>query len=482
MATPYASDEAGATTKAARTQIALALAARGLASSALYWRPIGATGYWVDPQNESGRASDTNNGTSDLTPFLTTERLNRVLFFGLLTGNTTITYMSDDTVGAFVDISFVNLDSYTLEFVGTWQVVHTGGTLVTGTTAQNPEENGRQIVKTSDLAAHDWLSFIWSALDVGGTSAFPVALVDTVTHAMAWIVSPGTAVNTVNTAAPKNANFSAGTLTVGNGYELVRGSFLAVRSAQSGPEWAQSPAQFVNFTFRDTTTFGPNVRTDVCGWTNTPSTSFTARNCYLGAGIQTTNPSGSTPCLIGGVLVTTVGDACAGALQMTDDLYVTGYGMTIDAAAYAGVQIITGYIATPTVQFQDCTGPAGIVALTTTTIGAPDAAGGGTEGLVWGTGNHYGLLVGPGATVVLSGNENFAPLVTGTTQDFGFYTPVAGTISTSARYWVDTGSPPSGWSDPPFTTQWDNFTQGPDSQAQYISTNAAVILIGPRPT
>ena len=453
----------------ARVAIALARALAAHGSGLTYWHPI-ATAYFVDPQNESGHASDTNNGLSALSPFLTTERMNEVLFFGQLTGDTTIRYLSDDNPGSFLDFSLLNTspgDNFSLFVQGTPQVLKTGGTIAAGTLNVDPTTEQTQVVATSDVA--DWS--IYAVDELGGSSPFPVMVHDTTHDVRAW-VGEAAAGSTALMGDPKNADFSPGVFTIGDHYELLRGSWIAIRSISAGPDGIAG-AVLRDFTLRPLIQPPASCSYERCGFTSLLPTSAQTSNCFV-YGFQVAEPTVADSFLSGGIFLTTLSDLFYSTLVLADDVCVKGQGLVISASAYASV-VVTALFSPPSVpiavQFQKTTGPAAIIVQSLTFMGSFPSNR--TNALLWGTGNALGALIHPGTTMLANITAGFVPTVTGAAGDFGFLESDF-SVSTSARAWDETTGT---WS-APFAASWADLADPTHHhQAQSVGTAAAVLGI-----
>lgn len=446
-----------------------------------YWRPLSSTTYFVDPQNVSGNASDSNTGTTAGAPFRSTAKMNSILFFGLLVGNTTITYLSDDQVDlpsqyAALDFSLTNgANRYTLSVVGTSQVVYNGGTFDAGTVALNPASNLGQVVHTTDIT--NWATYI-------PTAAGPFFWIkDVVSGAIAPIlaIGSGAAPNTVDVGAPKNANGTAGTFTIGHAYQILRGSHLGVSGiSTTGPDGyvpgtsliggTQLNVSFSNIAFTVNSRIPNGANLTLCSMVGSLTAGIVGNNCLF-YGINANAPV----TLYGGGLVTATSDTLSAVLTLGDDACVTGYGLILSGSNYAGLVIGKLHNAHPSAQFHDTSGPGALIVLEDAQIGiVSGVSSAATDGLIWGGQNGpgdnvNGVAIGPGATLTVTLRIGSAPKLTGNGTDFVFLTTANGQTNTARAWNESTGA----WS-ASFTAFWGNLTANLD-QAQDVGTNAAII-------
>jgi hypothetical protein len=376
-----------------------------------------------------------------------------------LPADRTITYMSDDAAGASLDFSTIDFNGFNLIFQGTLVVLHTGGTFNAGTVAINPFAAGggqRQLVHVSDLATFAPFVFNFGS---GGTAPHPTKIVDTTggnAGTDAWIVS-GTATASV-TRPISPANFiseslsgPAGVFTIGDSYQIVRGSLLTMATATGYVNTNNSGTGgqpiFNDFAF--TASSGGNTIAGAvyqrCSFENSISMSGAFLDCYcpFGALMLSSTPA-ALIVLQAGLFVSTDTDGWAGQFILFNDVYFTGLGLVVgQQIGYANVTVGQAtIIGAGTLQLHDNTflptGPQGALTfLVTTNLGAPIALIG-SEGpaLIWGNGNTgLGIAVGPGAGGGVSASVGAIPTVTGTLGDFGFIGQNGGAVVTVARAW-----------------------------------------------
>lgn len=375
-------------------------------------RPLAFTGLFVDPQNSTGHASNANPGTA-LAPILNTAEVNRRFFFGQLTGNTTVTYLSEETGTVGLDLSTTDLETFNLTVNMPLIVTHTGGTLNVGTTAINPlaaAGGQRQTAHTTDIAT--FAPFAFSGL--GGASPNPQRLVDTVTGGTAWIVS-GAA--TASMSRPVDEAVSiADALTIGDAYKIQRGGLLPLANAPA-PVSDGGRLTFNNAIFT-ASSVGPAQITGFstspivcnhCSWLGPVLFGGAFNDCYFAAGMQ---GNWSATIVAGVLLPNTNNDQQTGALNFSGDTYVTGPStLHLGATFYQGSSISPGFGLAATssgIQVQDC-GPPG--------IRVEQGATAFVQGLIWGNGNaDVGILIVAGADLVVG----VVPSVTGVAGDFAF--------------------------------------------------------------
>jgi hypothetical protein len=425
--------------------------------------------FYVDPSNSTGHASDSNDGLTSSTPILTTAELNMRLFLHDIQVNAIITYLSDDLGYVQFDPSTISIGlgaPGSLTFQGTQQILHTGGTIDAGTIAINPAAAGggqRQVVHTSDLTT--FLPYVIDAL--GGTADNPTYIRDSATDDSAWIVS-ATAPASPSMSRPAGPdNESAGSITIGDGYTVARGSILGIAQSSVVTGNGLSSIVFIDFAFTAESIVAIGSTCFRCSFLNTITYGVTLQNCFCANGIQ--NEYGSI-LLNGGVLLTTENDFCITETQFGSDLYIasseTNSGIIISPVDYAAIFVDPGYGAG--IQVQDAAGP-GIEISGTALLGSPYFGG----ALVWGNGNGLGILIDPnGAGLVWNFAPNI-PSITGLTGDFGF-TPQSGTgVLFVARPFDET----TGVYGPSSATTWANFANPSifNFQAHSVSTNASLI-------
>jgi hypothetical protein len=436
--------------------------------------------FFVDPQNSSGLANDANNGLTATTPIMTTAEFNRRIFFHDVQVASVVTYMSDDSPSGGVrglDLSTIAVTTGTLTFQGTPQVTHTGGTINAGTIAINPNAASggqRQVVHTSDLGTFN--PFVFAGL--GGASAHPQYILDTSggnAGTSAWIVSGGASASVSRPANGFGTGMTAGTLTIGDSYQIQRGSVL---SLLSGPVPSQSDdgiITFNDFAF-DTDSIGfEDAFYNRCSHDREFGHSGTLRNCFIGGGVFDVFISGGSVSMEAGVLVTTTQDTSSAPILLSGDVYITGTGLQISSGTYSSIVVTAGIGAG--IQIQDTSGSAGLSIVNSTAFVTKT----GVNILLWGSGNAgSGVLMQPGATLVVPDEPLTLPSVTGASGDFAF-TDVHGTLVTVGRAWdesigayTEAGSPPSR------ATTWANFQAalgagGFNFQAHDVTTNAAII-------
>jgi len=477
--------------------------------SILQRTPLGPIAF-IDPANVSGVASDSNTGATNNNipagsgPILTTAHLNSLLFMKRLPADRIITYMSDDAAGASLDFSTIDFNGFNLIFQGTIQVLHTGGAFNAGTVAINPFAAGggqRQLVHVSDLATFAPFVFNFGS----GTAPHPTKIVDTSglnAGTGAWIVSGTATASTTRPISPSNYSEEsfvgpAAVFTIGDSYQIVRGSLLTLATStgytNTNTSGAGGQAVFNDFAF--TASSGGNT---LCGGLY-QRCSFEAPlvmggaflDCYCASGaVMLTFTPAAIIVLQAGLFVTTGADGWAGYLVLFNDVYLTGLGLALDQQTgfvnvSVGLATITG---AGTLQLQDNTflpeGPQGALSfLLTANLGNNlGLLGEEAPSLIWGNGNAgLGVAVGPGATGGLTAALGFVPSVTGTLGDFGFIGENGGAAVTVARAWneaagayTEAGGPATR------TTTWAHFAAtigagGFGFAAINPATNAALI-------
>jgi len=442
-------------------------------SSALPARqPLGVVRF-IDPANSTGFASDSNTGATSNNvppgsgPILTTAHLNALLFLKALTGDVTITYMSDDTSGVGLDWSTMDLSTHALNFQGAPTVVHNGGTLNAGTTTINPAAAGggqRQTAHTTDIV--DFGPFVTT--DLGGAAPFPCLLVDQVTTDTTWIVS-GVGSATASCSRPVTTGMTAGAIASGHAYQIRRGTQLMTATA-SIPVSSGGLVTFNDFAF---STIGIDGAVyNRCSFAIT-SSGGTLNNCFGHAFVQT-NAIGFLS-LVAGVLVSTSGDELTAPVTLSGDTYVTGAGLLMGNTFYSSVFVTPGIGAG--VQINDSDN--GVLVVTPEALVFSTSSP--SNPLIWGNGNvQFGMLVQPGGSITVGDEPATLPTVTGTSGDFAFLGP-NGVLAAVARAWDDSvGAYTEAGGPATRTCTWANFAAaigagGFNFQAHNPATNAQII-------
>lgn len=423
--------------------------------------PIQGPDIYIDPSNTSGHASDTNDGLSAGSPILTTDHLSLTFLFFRF-GDATIHYLSDDTSGVSP-----NWETYlgNLIFVGTPQVLHTGGTLDAGTVTINPiaaAGGQRQEIHTSDL-----VTFAPYLFDT--TSAKYVT--DIVTGARSWIVSASSPATASASQPTITQGAAEGVLTIGNGYTISRGSILAINTGNSFFPFAE----FQDFALSECD--AEFIGLTQCSISDRESFSVTSafcQDCFINTivGVVSFNA---------GVWVIGNFDFSP-EVTILNDTYVTGLQLILSEGNIQSIQIIGrgnfipgsyGYGA----QFQDMT-HAQAVAIYEPTNFSTFATLGGADALLWGNGNAgIGMLFAANAYA----SKTVPPTVQGATGQFGFL-DASGVVQVARAWveatasWTDAGGPPTR------ATTWANWATaigggGFGFAAQDVSANIALVGI-----
>lgn len=432
-------------------------------------QPLGPVRF-IDPQNDSGVASDANDGSTDNNvppgsgPILTTGHLNELLLLREVTADTTITYMSDDTSGTLLDLSTLLIDAgVILTFQGTPVVLHTGGTLNAGTVAIDPSAAGggqHQTLHTTDIA--DWTPFISQFEQNGfGTAPHPTYLLDTTAGdgTSAWIASDGGGdapqdVTTADAGRPVNSALAAATLTIGDSYTIQRGSLLALAG---GAGIVGNSAYFFGVTdvivFKDFAFTLESVGINGCTYTrcsfeNEQTVGGFFNHCFLSSDIIELGLPGSKITLVAGVVYTTGLTNWSPPFQVSGDTYFTGvYFLLGQSQGIRNPLIVAGIGAGICINRN--AGGTGIQVNGggTYELGADQTFGTPGHALVWGRDNFIGQVIGAGSCVLES--ASLPPTVTGASSDFEMR-GVGGLRTQVARAWDDTvgayteaGGPPT---------------------------------------
>lgn len=431
--------------------------------------PFGFMTFYIDPSNSSGLANDSNSGADTTHPILTTTHLHTLLFFRYLTGNTTITYMSDDNSGVAFDRSMLYGNGFGLTIQGTTQIVHTGGTINSGTIAILPTSNQPQEIHTSDIS--DFGPYLFTGLT--GSATNPCRLVDSVTTAGSWIYF-GDGYATAEGSRPVMPDGSAGTITIGNAYTIQRGSILKLALTAIFPN-------DINTTFNDFTftvdSGGPQGTGDFsglglpnfnrCSFLGPITISSNMSDCFCCQGTQGT---GLVSFSAGVLMPFTDTDEMPGCLNVSGDTVITGsQGLFIAGTFISNLFIAKGIGAG--IQFQH---NAGLV------IGAGGSMtqgfAFGASALYWGVNNtDFGIIILEGGIATVPTSP--VPIVTGISGDFAF----SGGGVTVARAWDDTiGDYTDAGGPATRATTWANFAasislNGFGFRAHDVATSAAII-------
>lgn len=437
--------------------------------------PLPFTTIYVDPGNASGHASDSNPGTSPSAPIRTTAHLNALLFFGVLTADTLIQYLSPDTGSVGLQRATLYLGPYDLTIAQTPQVLLASATLNTGTVAINPTASaGGQRQTLHAAAVADWAPYVWQS---PGSAAAPAYAVDATSPRagnFAWIVS-GAGSATASASRPTDsAVTSAASLTIGDAVAIQTGARLnfaagSVPASDGGQIFVQDVAFDASNLAGDG---GLCVATYTrCSFTGNALEAGVYNSCFFGAGMFSSTALGSMTVVAGVLIAHAVTDEVTGPIEFTSDIYVTGDTLDLSNFGYAAFFMTPGFGSG--VQCQDMSAghaDAGAVEV------SPGSAS--LQGLLWGNGNAgVGVLV-QGAT--LSYVETRAPSVTGTTGDFAFLTPSA--LVLVARACVD-GAYTEAGSAATRATTWANLVAAVGSGgfaggAFVPEAGAAIIQIG----
>jgi hypothetical protein len=402
---------------------------------------------FVDPQQSTGFASNTNTGQTANNvplgsgPILTTVENNRRMNVPnrSLAGNTTIAYLSEDTANVGVNFRLLSLAGFNLDFVGGLVPLDTGGTITTVTAIDSSVADGgqRERLQVSDFT--DWTPFIVNVHSLGGTSPVFTRVQDLTRNATAWVASQEVGEVTFGhlsqPTTEDGANFSQ--FVVADAFRIVRPFRLPLEMAPTPLTSGGGLVSFTNFQIHATgntaeqpsTFFQPTPTWTQCSFDGPLLTGGQFNGCAFEDGMQGLFFGG----FFAGVLLPNGGtDQVVGALNIGGNLYVTGdSSFTIGATFYQTVFIFSVSQVSPFdgIQIQSianglpgCNYDQGATLL--------------LGGLMWGNGNTaQGLLVNPGASFI---PEVFTPNLFGSTpgtNDFAFL--FNNTILTQARAWDD---------------------------------------------
>ena len=398
------------------------------ASGVLARKPIA---LFVDPQDSSGFAADSNTGATANNvpagsgPILTTAENNARMRSNVLDANKTIAYLSDDAPGVFVDYLSLDFAGFTLTFLGTVVVLAT--TSITAATPIAPASQQREVLTT---ALADLTAFILTG--EGGSSAVPTRfLVTSGPRAgnTAWLVTQvtgeGGGLNVIDCTRPTTPAKAAGTIALGDSVDIVRGSFLAFAPSSSAQTTsAGNPSVTLqNLALRPGSSGPQTPFPFVQGFqTSVDELTFSVTGfaCFV---------YGSGGLSIASLLANVTLEAGAYIAQLDfglnlslgGDCYVTGLSLGVGPQFFTSLLFFAGIGSGA--QFQDLTGSAAIQVFGDDVLGvATDVS---SASLLWGNGNAGpGLLVWPGATAIVSAGT--PPTVTGSGGEFAFQPPNGG--------------------------------------------------------
>lgn len=447
---------------------------------------------FVDPSNVTGFASDSNTGQTSTNipagsgPIRTTAHLNTLLVERTISVPTTIRYLSDDPSGTELDLSSVDVAAPgSLSFVGTPQVLHVGGTLNAGTIAINPATppNGqRQTAHTTDLAA--FAPFVQVSL--GGTAAHPTYLLATSgpdAGSSAWIVSGLGA--TASLSRPMDPTFATpGSLTIGDSYNIQRGSTLAVGGALTLDPNAAAILSFTDFAFSFFNVVTPGSFSPAClrcSFDDSLLAGVDLLHCF--SNDMSFNTTGFF--FSAGVWILAGNNTSDTLVEVTNDVYVTDTPATpapfiCDANVHGNVTVFSS-LGSPAsgMQIHD----------THSTIGGmlianapPVLTGINGPGLIWGSGNGgVGIALAPNAGATVPATAGAVPSIGGTAGEFAFEAQNGGALVQVARAFDDSvGAYTEAGGPATRTTTWAHFVAalgagGFAFQAHSPATGASIV-------
>ena len=439
--------------------------------------PITTTEYYVDPQNISGHASDSNSGTTALTPFLTVAKLNSVLLFGKITlSSLELIYLSDRKSGDVpLDLSTLNMNGKWCHVIGTAQFVSLAASVGSGTLAMNPATGQKSVVVTTGASEiTDFAPYVYGG--EGSTVPCPVYLADVNTGANGWI-APGSTGPTAWTASPVTTTTNQAVFTIGDTVRIYRNPLVEI--APMNVLEIGASIVFLDCSF-DTSPLPQSVEPSNlsvilfqnCSFNSPAQGGGAFVNCYFANGTQLTAPS----TISAGVLVVSgIGTDCYATAPITigDDCFLTGVSFVIGDSYFAAVTIenLLGFEVEGGIQVWNMTGTTNqgaITALKSCVLGVQPSTEPDSAALLWGTGSSgAGIVVGQGVTVSVSSSR--VPTLTGAT-DFEFYGLAGSGFETTARAWNNTAG---AWT-APITCSWANFIDTLLYNAQAVNTNAAL--------
>jgi hypothetical protein len=421
----------------------------GAAMSPTFALPIAR---FVDPQNVSGFASNSNLGANSTNvppgsgPILTTAENNGRMQGKTLTGNTIITYLSEDLANVGVSMTTLDLAGFTLTFDLPLIAVSTGHTIFSVTAIDPTVAAGGQRQRIQiDSAAFDYTPFVLNAHGLPGTATAPMRVVDQTRDVSSWIMSQETGEVTFAhlTRPVDNAVANSPQFVATDAVTLVRPGRLPlmvepVVIATSGGSLVFNNCQIhaEGLAQSAPTAFALNLTTQGAGNTTFNHCSFDGpllfgglfNDCYFSDGAQGTFLA---TVIAGGWLPNSNTDQLWGVLNIGGDLYVTGdSSFNLGATFYSACFFFAGAL--------NVAGASGLqVQSVSNSLPGLQLFQGGAAlslGLLWGNGNTgLGLQIAGGVTWASS--HIFTPNITGATGDFGFLH--ANTILTTARAWDD---------------------------------------------
>ena len=450
--------------------------------------------YFIDPSNVSLVASDLNDGLTNTTPILTIKELNRRYKNRVISSVITNTFMSNVLPGDdLLDIPTSLGVGGQINYIGTKNIVHAGA-LTSGTIAINPSVNQRQVLEDTSLGANGWSNYI--GYFISGTSG-------TSDGYDAWLVKTDGTASLDLAFATRGYNFDSGLVgyfNSGDTYEISIGSDMLIGNIS--PKVLvppQAPGDngitFKDFNFLPTggmPLIVDNTRISFtrCKFSDPFATAYGNQttnlyNCNLGnsplgppsinvstQGIQSTSSSGIA--MYAGLYNSYQGDFCQ-FLSLFYDVYITGWGITIDPGLIVNVVINSYDNFIGGIQVQDTLSPLAAITINKTT--SLTDLGQFNGDLIWGNGNAgYGVLIYPGITFTVNYNPLTTPIITGTLGDFAFLT-TNGSVATVGRAWNES----SGTWTSTINTTWSNFIApigtGFNYNAHYVANNSAIVGI-----
>lgn len=426
---------------------------------------IAATNYFVDPNNVTGLANDSNNGLAATTPFLTVSKLNTVLHGVYASSGVTINYLSSASNGdQSLDLSSISLGNNqsvtvdgSLAFGYPANIIHSG--TFTGVTAMNPSTNTTQVLTDSTF---DFASYQQSGFQIVDTQAGPNQNFACWTSVVSGSVqsSPLHSVFTGPVISGSN-NTTQGAMTTGDTYSLWQPPLIYVGSSDNVS--MSNGLTFKNVSINGTLSTG-FVNCFSC-WINGPNalgTSINAYNCYVFdpqfanfvqiiGGVLGNQPSCDTLVLSNDVLV---------AEQLLISSTQPGQPTMLSVQNYAGsgssgANFTTGF----------WVGPGGTA---TTKQSSP-------SGLLWGNntqGTQWGVLIWGGELFLGSDTQPKVTSTVGAYPDFVFRN--TSTLQSTFRSWYEAAG---SWTSP-MNCSWANlYAGGAYGNARDVGSGGKIIVL-----
>jgi len=398
--------------------------------------PIPPLPLFVDPQNSSGVAADTNTGQTDNNvpagsgPLLTTTKANANILANAvgkreMTVPLALQYLSDDTSGTPLNLNPLALiaNGQSVTVSQTPQQVNPPVN-VTAVTAIDPTTNHHEQITTTIL---DLTPFVTPP--EGGTS--PTATFFQVVGGphdgdLSWIESTtageGGSTAQANATRPVDATVSvSGTFSPGDSVRIMRGGFLQVETNDHTFLIGIEQLTFRFVSFQNTFSVSPNA-TPLFEQCSFDASSFTG-GIFTSVAVWNGIAPLETPVLfdLGGFYIPAVGDGGI-ELILGGDVYVGGVtGIVAGAEGWVSLLVETGAFSAGACFRCHGTDPqsASVTFMSSQVVGAGSPVV--TAALLWGSASATSaFLMWPGATVTVSSQVGLQPTIGSSAQAIGW--------------------------------------------------------------